>query len=84
MASTQLPTQKQILMFFGKKLQNISCKTFHRKTYLALFREFVSKLWSKIVWGNTYSFLTRSRPVDFTFSENFSIWKGSYALQIDI
>ena len=35
--------------FFCKKLQKMSCKTFHRKTYFAYFPEFVSKLSFKIV-----------------------------------
>ena len=39
---------------------------------------------SKIVWGSKFSCLTRSRPLDFTFSEDFCIWKVPFALQIDI
>ena len=72
------------MTFFGKKSQNISCKTSHRKTYSAKFCEFVSNLVSKIVWGNRFSFLTLSRPLDFTFAEDFTIWKVPFALQIDI
>ena len=76
MTSTQPSTQKLNLKIFGKKLQKINCETFHRKTYFAWFCEFVSNLLSKIVWGNRSLFLTRSRLLDLTFSEDFSIWKA--------
>ena len=43
--------------FSVKKLQKISCKTFHRKTYFTWFREFVSNPLHKIVcksyWKNS-------------------------------
>ena len=78
------PSKTQILMFFGKKIEKVSCKIFHGKTHFAQFREFVYNLLPKIVWGNRFSFLTGSRPLDFTFSENVSDSKDPFALQTDI
>ena len=65
-------------------MQNTSLKTFHRKPYFAKICEFRSNILSKIVWGNRFSFISWSRPLDFIFSEDFSIWKLWFALQIDI
>ena len=80
MRSTQLPPKSQILAFFGKKLQKVRCEVFQRNIYFPSSREFVSNLLSKILWGNRFLFLTRSRPVDFTFFEDFSIWKVPFAI----
>lgn len=38
---------------------------------------------SKIVRGNTFSFPTQFKPLDFTFSQGFSIWRGPFTLQND-
>ena len=48
MASTLSVTQKSNFAFFGKIIQKTSCKTFHRKTYFAQFREFVYNFLFKI------------------------------------
>ena len=39
---------------------------------------------SKIVSGNTLSYLTRPRPLEFTISVDFSTLKDLSALKIDI
>ena len=70
MASTQPSTQEPNFDVFGKKIAKKSAVN---------LQPFV-----KIIWGNRFSFLTRSRPLDFTFSEDFKIWKVPFALQIDI
>ena len=45
------------------------------KPILLNFAEFVYNLLSKIVWGNRSLFLTRSRPLDFTFFWRFYYFK---------
>ena len=54
MASTQPTTQKTTFDAFGKILEKISCKTFHRKIYLAYFCHFVYNPLSKIVLHTLY------------------------------
>ena len=49
MAITQPTTRKPNFDVFGNNWQKISSKAFHRKTYFALFCEFVHNLLSKIV-----------------------------------
>ena len=48
-------------------------------TFVSLSQTFCPRLSEETV----FLFLTWSRPLDFTFSEDFSIWKGPFALQID-
>ena len=69
---------------FSVKITKHSCKTFHRKTCFPQFHEFVYNPWSNIVWGNRFSFLIQSRPLNFIFSEYFSISKDPFAVQADI
>ena len=42
------PPKSQILAFFGKILQKIRCKTFHKKTYFTQFYQFDYNLLSEI------------------------------------
>lgn len=44
----QLPTRKASFDSCARKLQTISCKLFHRKTYFTQFREFDYNILSKI------------------------------------
>ena len=37
---------------------------------------------SKIVWGNRFLFLTRSRHLGFTLFEDFSIWKVRFVFKL--
>ena len=81
MASTQPPTQSQILTSVGQISQKISCKT---ESVFYLISLIFLQLLYKIVWRNRFLFLAQSRPFDFTFSEDFSVWKVPFALQVDI
>ena len=49
----------------------------------SLFCESVYNLFSKIVWGNRFSFLTQSRFLWLSIFWRFSLWKDSFVLQID-
>ena len=70
--------------FLVKDCKKSAVKHSIEKPILLKFLQFVSNLLSKIVWGNKISFVTCSRPLDFIFSKVFSLWKVSFALQIDI
>lgn len=50
------PPKSQILTFFGKKLQNISYKTFRRKIYFAHFRDCIYNLLFKVAYF-TFNFI---------------------------
>ena len=75
--------KSQIWWFLVKKLQKTAAKYSIEKPSLLNFEFFFSKLLSKIVWGNRFSFLTLSRSLYFTFSENVIIGKGPFFFQID-
>ena len=70
--------------FSVKKRKKWTLKPFHRKTFSAEFRHFLSNILSNIVWENKILFVTQSRPLYFTFSEVFNICKVSFAVQTDI
>ena len=69
MASTQSATQNGKFDIYARKSPKISCETFHGKNYFTQFSEFVYNLLSNFIWGNTFSFLTRSRHLELKFTE---------------
>ena len=81
----RLPIRKwknQVFTFFGKKWQKISCRTFYRKPIWLSFVSFSTTFRPRLSWGNTFSFLTWSRPLDFTFPGGFSILKDPFPLRM--
>ena len=61
---------------FATKLRKRSCKTFHRKTYVTNLHGFFYNTLSKVVLGNTFSPLTRSRPHEIFILNIFQYFKG--------
>ena len=65
--------------FSVKNCKNSAVKHSIKKPVLLKF----VNLSTKIAWGNRFSLLTQSRPLDFKFFEDFSMSKDAFALQID-
>ena len=67
-------------LFFGKKLQKISCKTFHRKSYLAKFLQLVINLLSNtegqifLAWQIYSCWLTFFYSVLLLMIKNLASW----------
>ena len=83
MANTQEAILKTSFDIGARKLQKISCKIFHRKNYFTWFRELVWNIFSKIVWGNTFSSHAWPRPLEFIFSADFSSSEDPFVLKIN-
>lgn len=84
MESSHLAAQKANFDSCASILQKVIPKKVHRKTYATLFHALIYNIFSKVDWGNIFSFLTRPIINKFTFSIYFSVSKNYFTLHTHI